>query len=902
VKGWLNKLNISSRILVSAILPLIVVTGALGYYMTIAHLNDIEREFIHRGDMLAYYLASYSEFGVFADNRTQLESDAIKLMREPDVVGVAIFNADEKLLVDLERPITGSITDHRSIMNDAAIFSAAIMPSQVMITDFPIPDYGDIRDSNADKSLGRVEVRLSKASAIARQHEILWNSALLLIVGILASILLSFAISRTVTAPLGSIVKTVRRLHDGELGSRVPITSGGELTQLAGNINEMAATIQNSQSRLNTEVDKATSDLQKVVCALEEKNRELDTAREAALEAGKIKSEFLASMSHEIRTPLSGVIGYSQLLEKMEQTEEQHEYTRTITQAASQLLVIIDDILRFTRLDSGKPELDLSLITLHERFENILSIQATAAYDKQLELVLLVHSDVPVQIFSDANRIGQVLTNLVTNAIKFTEQGHVVIEVSLKISSDDGDIIEVAVTDTGIGMSSDEVGHIFEPFTQADTSTSKIYGGTGLGLSISKRLVELIGGNIGVTSEPGKGSRFWFTIPTTHIETDNFLTERPLSGTRILLYERNTFSRRALRNRLLGWGVSVFNSGLWAEMLGMLDVARREGNPYDLLVLGLSVQEYGRRLVTEILEDIRHSDDIPILLLIGSEAQQLSSGDMNLNRVKLISKPPRSDRMLRAIQELLHTGDAAEPASTATRPPNINAVHGKLAGLKVLVAEDNEFNQGLIRHLLEDLGVSVTLAANGQQACDCAADTLFDLIFMDIHMPEVSGTEASNTIRAGKNRDTPIIALSADVFACEEQLDNGSMQACITKPVTGHKLADILHTWAVPGLDGKDAAHRLVTDAVNSLPTVMQQRLHAELAAQLASLRAACQASDHAEIQNHMHQLKGLTDYFQLAEFRAGYDSLHQAAADGDQLTIIATLDKLDAILASSTE
>lgn len=902
MKGWFNRLNIGSRILISAILPLIVVTSILGYYMTTARLNDIEREYTRRGETLANYLASYSEFGVFADNRTQLESDVARIMREPDVVGITIFNADEKVLVRIDRPVTGSNVTRRSVRNESATFQAAIMPSQVTITDFPMQETADAGSGDIDKSLGRVEVRLSKASAMARQQEIFGNSTLLLVTGVLASILLSLSIGRTVTVPLGSVVKTVRRLHGGELGARAPISSGGELTQLAGDINEMAATIQNSQNRLSSEVGKATSDLQKIVRILEEKNLELDKAREDALQAGKIKSEFLASMSHEIRTPLSAVIGYSQLLEKMDQTEEQQEYTRIITQAASQLLVIIDDILRFTRLESGEPDLNMSLMNLHEGLESTIGIQGAAAHEKSLELVLLIHSDVPAQITSDASRINQVLTNLVANAIKFTEQGQIVVEVSLKESGSTADIIEVSVTDTGMGMNDDEGERIFQPFAQADASTSRKYGGTGLGLAISKKLVELLGGNIGFTSEPGKGSRFWFTIPTARPGSAEMQPVQPLSGTRVLVYERNTFSRRAVRNRLLRWGATVFNTGQWQEMLNMLDDAGRAGNPYELLVLGLSVHEYGKRLLAEILEDIRRLADIPVLVLIGSEINLLSSSELGFDQVHMISKPPKSDRMLRVIQALLHISGAAESARPASRADAGKTDSGELAGLNVLVAEDNAFNQSLIRRLLEELGVSVTIAANGEQACASAAETLFDLIFMDIHMPVVGGIQASNTIRKGKNRDTPIIALSADVFACEDQLDGGIMQACINKPVSEHRLAEILHEWALPRPAAKDKACGRCTDTGNILPTAMEQRLNTELAAQLAGLRAACQASDPAGIQDHLHQLKGMTDYFQLAEFRTGCDSLHQAAAAGDQAAMIAALDRLDAILAGSAE
>ena len=892
MKVWLSKLGIRTRILVSTVVPLVIVTSALGYYMTEARLNEVEQEFMHHGITMAELLATNSEIGAFTNNRKQLESVAAKLLQESHVVSVAIFDRQGDLLVRLQKDIAGGSADPEPAAS-TSVFSSAITSSQISIMDYPLQD--EFTGPPAG-TLGRAEIALSKNHAILRQREILNTSILLLIAGVLASALLSLAISRTVTLPLERIIDTVRRLQTGKLDSRVPVEFGGELAQLADDINTMAATIQNSQYRLTSEVDQATSDLKTVVHKLEEKNLELEQAREAALEAGRTQSGFLASMSHEIRTPLSAVIGYARLLEDMEQTEEQQVYTRTITQAATQLLAIIDDILNFTRADSGRLEPDKSEFNLYEHFENIVSIQAAAAYEKQLELILLIHTEVPVKITNDGNRIGQVLTNLIANAIKFTEAGYIVIEVFLRASDDDSSVVEVSVTDTGIGMNSQQTAHIFLPFTQADASTSRKFGGTGLGLAISKQLVGLIGGKIGVSSEPGKGSRFWFTIPTDQPLAGYQQPQQPLAARRILVYDQNSFSRRSIRNRLLNWGASVFVSTRWIDLLEKLEAAQHEDTPYHLLVLGLSVQEYGSRLVAEIIEDVRQLVSTPILLLIGAEAQQLSSKNLEHTGVKLISKPPRSERMLRAIQSLLGDSEVT-PHHDVKRPAGDNVADARLTGMQILVAEDNQFNQDLTRRLLESLGVTVTIAANGQQAFACASAQLFDLIFMDIHMPGMGGIEAGQIIRSGPNRDTPIIALSADVFACEQDLSGADMQACITKPVSREKLAEILLSWVRPGSGKHQTASPADAPPAAALPEGMEQQLQAELAAQITSLRSACQVADHDGMRNHLHQLKGISDYFRQTGVRRACDSLHQALTDNDRPAVLAALDQLDAIL-----
>ena len=892
MKVWLNNLGIRNRILVSTILPLVIVAIALGYYMTAARLNDVEHEFMHHGNTMAELLAANSEFGVFTNNRKLLEIVASQILQEDHVVSVAIFDREGALLVGLQK----DITDSNAVTEPAVstlVFSSTIKPSQISIKDYPLQDESTGPPPGV---LGGVEVALSQDHAILRQKEILITSIILLIVGILASALLSLAISRTVTRPLQSVINTVRRLQTGKLDSRVPLEFGGELAQLADDINTMASTIQDSQHRLSCEVDQATTDLKAVVLKLEGKNLELEQAREAALEAGRTKSEFLASMSHEIRTPLSAVIGYSRLLEDMEQTEEQQVYTRTITQAATQLLTIIDDILNFYRADSGRLEPDNSEFNLYERFESIVSIQAAAAYEKQLELVLLIHTEVPVTITNDGNRIGQVLTNLIANAIKFTEAGYIVIEVLLRISDDGGSVIEVSVTDTGIGMNSGQTAHIFLPFTQADASTSRKFGGTGLGLAISKQLVGLIGGEIGVSSEPGKGSRFWFTIPTDQALTGYQQPHQPLAARRILVYDQNSFSRRAIRNRLLNWGASVFVSTRWMDMLEKLEAAQHEDKPYHLLVLGLSVQEYGSRLVTEIIDDVRQLISVPILLLMGAEAQRLSSKHLEHTAVKLISKPPRGERMLRAIQSLLGNSETI-PEHDVIGGATDHVTDTRLTGMQILLAEDNQFNQDLTRHLLESLGVTVTIAADGQQAFGCASAQLFDLIFMDIHMPGMGGIEASQIIRSGPNRDTPIICLSADVFACEEELSGTDMQACITKPVSREQLAEIILSWVRPGSGEHQASSPPDASHETTLPEGMEQQLQAELTAQITSLRSACQDADHDAMRDHLHQLKGISDYFQQPGVRRACDSLHVALTEDDRPAALAVLDQLDAIL-----
>jgi two-component system sensor histidine kinase BarA len=627
-----------------------------------------------------------------------------------------------------------------------------------------------------------------------------------------------------------------------------------------------------------------------------------------ALEAGVAKSEFLAKMSHEIRTPLGAIIGFSQLLEKTAQSEDQQEYTRTINQAASQLLIIIDDILNFTRLESGTFSLEEIPFDLHECLENVVSILSAQAHNKKLELVLYIHSDVPTRIHSDAKRISQVLTNLVSNAIKFTEQGHVIIEVSLLDSPEQEVTLHITVTDTGVGLDESRAVQVFDPFTQADASTSRVYGGTGLGLSISKKLVELLGGEIGLKSSPGKGTCLWFTLPHVHAEPVETAQPRPLAGIKVLVYDENSFTRRALRNSFFSWGATIFNTSDWYRMLTMLESEQEKNAPFSLLVTGLSIKQYSDRQISDMLDEIRQVIDLPVLVLVGTETHRLRAEETGFRDVRVISKPPRSDRMLRTVHQLLTPGKADQVQEPSGLPAPAPEDTGDLSGLNVLIAEDNWFNQKFLARILGDLDIVVTMAANGEEACQRASETVYDLIFMDIHMPVMGGIQATAEIRKGINRQTPIIALTADVFADKDHyFDAFGLNDCLFKPVIQSSLVAMLRKWhnlsstsAVESsalIGAQPAGNKKAT-----IPAELLPGLHAELTSQLGKLRDACATDKQQEIQDHLHQLKGMVEYFNLNELQSEFLQLREAIAAGSRNEIIIRLDALAATLEKSLQ
>lgn len=866
-------------------LPLLLTTLALGFHFTGRYMDDTREALQDRGSLMVKHLAALCEFGMYSEDISELRKQAASIMRESDVIAVEISNTSNDLLVQLGNPAGSLAAD-----NDRLVFNAAILRTGVPVQDFDT-DTGTPVNNSTPNSIGSVQVVLSTRNMQQVRKSILATGMTLTGGGLLLSMLLAYIVSRSVADPIVRLTGVVRELTGGNLLARAGTGSPGELGTLEQGINQMASSLEDAQHRLQRRVDQATAKLQLTVSTLEASNRKLEQARAEAVAAGAAKSEFLARMSHEIRTPLSAVIGFSGLLQESKLDENQQEHLRTITQAASQLLQIIDDILGYTRLDSNTMTLEAVSFNLHEALENVVSMFSAQAHEKKLELVLYIHSEVPQFVISDPNRITQVLTNLVNNAIKFTEHGHVVVEVAIPERAGSDSLISFMVTDTGIGLSESQLQVIFDPFIQADVSTSRKYGGTGLGLSICRKLVNLLGGTIDVKSSPGNGSSFRFTVtaPADHHATGY---QAPvLTGRKVVVYDRNPFMLRALRNRFFNWGAMVFNTSDRARLCSILAADAAEENPCDLLIMGLAHDEFESVPEQDWLSDVRMHCAAPVIVLLGTDRYESSTSSQQTG-VCLLPKPPRSERLLRTVRSCLGLTEQAAVSRPAIEAAATSRESG-LAGLQLLLAEDNPFNQQLFRQLLDSHGIVVTLAENGEQACALAGQREFDLVFMDIHMPVMGGIEAAQRIRTGLNRATPIIALTADVFVVEDDYqDSAPINDILYKPVSGAALVSMIRKWYP-----KPASVRPVrtdTSAEFTMPPEFRVQLRLEMGRLVQEIRTAVAGHDWPQAAKHVHQLKGVTGYAEAPELDARIRELQAASREQDLAMMLATLDWLD--------
>ena len=865
--------SIHQRFLAVALLPLLLIITLLTLFNIEVRRGDLSENLLQAGQSSSSYLATISDFSLYSRNLKLLEETALSALRIPDVAGIAYLDNSGELVLKtghFAEAVLPTLTVGDPLQNGQYLY----FKKPVYLSGVDVSDYQEeiFAQPQAQELVGWVALSLDRSSMLDKQNSILITSAVLFLFGLVIAIIVTYYLSLGLIAPIQQLTSTIKQMAGGDLKARAETGTDDELAVLAAGINQLAASVAEGKETLEHRIRLATRQLQETLDSLQTKNRELELSRQAAEAANQSKSDFLARMSHELRTPITSIQGFVRLLDVSKLAENDRHYCQIIDQAALQLLTLIDDILAFSKLQSNTVELADQPLDLAECIEQVIAMFAPQAQHKGLCLAVDFAPDLALERIGDSIRIQQILSNLIANAIKFSDEGGVYI--SLKTNPDKEVIIEVR--DTGIGIPKSAQDHLFKAFAQADTSISRRYGGTGLGLSIVKSLVDLMGGNICLDSGAGRGSTFVIHLPLACATASHHW---PLQPRRVLICSDDPFIDRALRHATERFGL---RETVIVSLETLTDSASHL-KPGDTVIISTTTLQHKDDSLSSLILRLRAITPAKLLLLAAqfNFFQQFNAKERAaLQPVSFLPLPPPLTELHRALNE------------TATDHANVLVDSGAvqvLDGVNILIAEDNQFTRLLLDTLLGKLGAYCTLASNGQEALAACQQDRFDLLLIDVHMPQKNGIETLSTLRQSQNinANIPALALTADILQQEEQsLFRAGANGLLLKPLDENQLlaniCELLHL-QVPATSVEKP-----TEANGDIsPELFKQ----EVKSLLAQSRQALAAGNVAELREDIHQLLGIAGVFQLAELEIKVRELHGQVKDGHLEQVPSLLD-----------
>ncbi|CDT19496.1 two-component sensor histidine kinase BarA [Vibrio coralliirubri] len=809
----MTRYGLRARVITLTLAPTLIIGLLLSAFFSFNRYQDLEGQVVNTGTSIIEPLAIASESGMKLESRESVRQLISYAHRKNSklVRSIAVFDERHELFVTSNfHPDFESLTYPKD--KPIPHLSSSNLLDNTLILRTPIIAEGQYINSangqsQANQAIGYIAIELDLSSLRLQQYQEVFSAFLVLILGLGLSGVFAFRLMHDVTQPITHMKNMVDRIRRGHLDVRIEGKMHGELDSLKNGINAMAVSLSEYHVEMQHSIDQATSDLRETLEQLEIQNVELDIAKKRAQEAARVKSEFLANMSHELRTPLNGVIGFTRQMLKTHLSNSQTDYLQTIERSANNLLSIINDILDFSKLEAGKLALENIPFEFQASLEEVVNLQATNAHEKGLELTLKIDPKVPPGVVGDPLRIQQILTNLVGNSIKFTERGNIDISVELRSQSEDNIELQFMVRDTGIGISERQQAQLFQAFSQADASISRRYGGTGLGLVITQKLVSQMGGEISLTSRLHQGSTFWFTLrlSTTDMPMTELIETQCLQDKQLLLIEPNMQAASITQQILTQEGLVVTYRSVMPD----------ETTSYDYVLLNLAAnQEYQFDTVSGWAIGAKK---IAQNVIIGTPSTELALGEQLMKEVDVqcITKPLSRKKLLQTL--------VSNQAPTLIAPAIETHSEEKLP-LTVLAVDDNPANLKLITALLKERVETVISCTSGQQAIDKATETPFDIIFMDIQMPQMDGVTACQNIKKlANNVNTPVIAVTAHAMIGErDRLLEAGMDDYLTKPIEEHVLQQVLIHWSptseVEHIEKIDPDHPAVSAEVDNGP------------------------------------------------------------------------------------
>lgn len=880
--------SLAYRIQQLSVLPALVFISLLGATLGgIFSLEMADQERRH-GLVASRWLASLAHHELFSEKPDALLAQFDTLLDHSDVAGVYLYDAGFQLKLQRGLRASQDISKHISTgkrhwhSGGMAFFASPVLPSNsvpfnsISIDNSASLEHSWIIVSTASEHLTLVQYRGIVAVLAAA------------IIGFGLLMALAWRLTRNIEQPLQNIEDTLQDYSQGSYNAKARIPDQRELASLAQTANTLGARLKNANDEVQQQITQATSDLQETLDTIEIQSIELDIARKRAVEASRIKSQFLANTSHEIRTPINGILGFTNLLLKTPINAQQREHLRTIALSSQGLLTIINDILDFSRLEENRLSLDRVPFELRQVVEETLQILAPGANEKELQLIHITHGEKLPTLMGDPLRIKQVLTNLVNNSIKFSDRGNIVVTTELTSRDNSTISLKVSVNDEGIGINNEHRELMFDAFTQADSSNSRQRGGTGLGLAISKKLIEKMGGTIALENRSGGGTCAWFKLSLSPQENPMQNRYGRLQGKKAVIFAGSPLFAQQLQQYANEWELDVEFVLSLEDVLPTLAAARQLNRPVDIVLLAApgKVKFDG---LSQMASEIQVRYGSPVLAAINAD----ESSSLQGQAFQVLYLPFTHDHLYQIIDEALQQ-DNNKPAQPK---PSQNG--------RILVVDDNPANLQLVCTFLQDLGFDPLAASSGLSALQLFHNESVDLVFMDVQMPEMDGLETTRRLRTMESGDrrTPVIALTAhDLSDQKYSLLEAGMDDFTSKPVSETQLAHLVQRWLHQSTEPKRTVPRgtpvkqqaimdlqealRLTNNKSDLARDMLYKLNEGLAEDAEAIVRLYREQQWMPLQELVHRLYGGCCYCGVPELRRVSESMDKKLLAGNHVSL----------------
>ena len=797
-------MGIKYQLRIATVVPVFLVALLFAFFYNGQFNRDLNQHISNLGEAYIHQLLPVAQLAILRDDNRTLQGLIDASTATPEVQSLAFYNSKRQLLAyrggkhplnQLFTPpeYTGDYIESTKINAYTMNFVAPItLPKYNLYAITPKWMPTSPIAFQADDILGWLSIDIDTKSMLVQRYQMYITTIFITFLGLLMSLSIHYWLSRRIYLPIARLRRSMKQILSNEFETQIKVSSRGELGVIESGCSHLQKKYLDTIQDLNQHIEVATADLQQSLELLEEKNIDLSLDKKKTEEKSRQKAELIANMSHEIRTPMNGVIGFTNVLLDSKLDPLQLDYVKTIKSSAQNLLAIISDILDYSKMDAGKLQLDCIPLDIRACIDEVLTLIGPIAKEKGIDLIPATAIDVPKMVLGDPLRIKQMITNLVSNAVKFTEHGYVLIRTNIEQDSEKDYAISIAITDTGIGISPEDQGILFNAFHQADTSITRRYGGSGLGLVICKNLAEHMRGRMSLTSELYKGSTFTIHIKLNKLasyEAEKQNVHR-FSNLKVICFDENPLHLEALCTGLGYWGIHC----LRMDAFNQLEQALAQADDYQLAFIGINTSMHKQ------VSDLLSRTSMPCVLVSTTPIQNYEA----LGAQGFLYKPPTMEKLYDTIDSLLK-----KVALTKNQHIELEQLRNqlRLAQPQLLVAEDNPVNRMLLNSMLSDKAMIETVN-DGKQAVAICHHKHFNVILLDLQMPILNGLEAASLIHQESvlNRKTPIILISANGSdVSKEQLANAGIDICLQKPIDEETLLrylmQLINKTKIPAID-----------------------------------------------------------------------------------------------------